>query len=458
MEILKLELSRPGPLNGELILPPDEEYFYYCLFMASLSTGSTELLHFQPTPQIDLLVEWFHTLKIITLIEPETLVIIGQGAQFRPDYQDVSFELSRHTRVNVLFVEFLRSSDWPLVQFKGTSLHLGQLSDELSNLQGYILDSKEGTLDIQFEQPKELKSEYKFKQSSSIARDIIFLRCLLDEHSCLVQEPFAINDSFIQVMNFFGIKTNIDRQGNQELSELEKRLSRLRGIKSEKKSICSIGGFKQINAKQIRLPADPDIASALTVLGCLIPKSYFILKNVSVNPSRSGIFTSLKRLGFKVDSLRRKERQGDAIADIEVQFTRNRLARKIGGESMLSSTRQYPILAIAACYADGESILRDIPLVHENEIMRLHHLATNLKHTGAEIGEFDEGIVIRGREECDSNTYQAQGDEILALALYVLSRTTHGKSHFMSIDLIEKYFPSFIPYIELLEVTQASEE
>ena len=90
--------------------------------------------------------------------------------------------------------------------------------------------------------------------------------------------------------------------------------------------------------------------------------------------------------------------------------------------------------------------------------MRLHHLATNLKHTGAEIGEFDEGIVIRGREECDSNTYQAQGDEILALALYVLSRTTHGKSHFMSIDLIEKYFPSFIPYIELLEVTQASEE
>lgn len=456
-------LSRPKSLKGELTLPPDSEYFFMTFLMASLSRGDSELLHYQESPQVLVYQSWFQQLEVPFHQETESLVIQGKNEHWRPQFKPLAFEVSDQLNCNLLWVEFLTQSEWNLIQFKSSDLigsdnHLKELYQALSadlilNTQ-FDLDLTDSLLSITPVKLAKLKSEYLFKDAQTNRRNLILLRHFLQSKPCSIQEPYALNDSMIPLMRFFGVEVDIDRQGTQELSELEKRLARLRGIKTEKRAISSYSGQQKLSAAQVRLPACPNIAAALSVLGSLTPRTEFILKNISVNPSRSGVFTCLRRLGYQVEILRRKERQGDAIGDLSVKFSRDRVARKLSSETMQSAYNHYALIATSACYAEGESILRDLFLKLPFHQKELHVLASNLKQTGAEIGEFDEGIVIRGREECDSGAYDGKDFTRVNLALYILCLTTHGQSEFFGLKMIEDYYPSLIEAIQTLQVNQ----
>jgi len=71
----------------------------------------------------------------------------------------------------------------------------------------------------------------------------------------------------------------------------------------------------------------------------------------------------------------------------------------------------------------------------------LERLAENLKQTGADVGVYDEGLVLRGREECDAGEFDCHGDPVLALALIVLARHTSGVSSVVGTECVDAFFP-----------------
>lgn len=452
-----IQLTRPKGLVGQVTLPPDPEYFFLSCLLASLCRDASDLIHFQESHQVNLFRSWFEEVGVEFQEETETIILQGKNFEWRPSFRDTNFNVSQHLLCNILWLEFLLQSQWAQVNFVGDALLLDELDSYLADQPHFDAQFQGEELVILRTQEPKLKAEVIFKKPQPIERNLIILRSLLNSHACTIQEPYALHDSLIPLLSTFGAPANIDRQGTQELSELEKRLARLRGIKTEKRSICSLDETSSLQAKQIRLPADPTMAAALSILGALTPRSDFTLKNVSVNSSRSGVFTAMKRFGYHIESLRRKERQGDAIADIQVKFSRDRLARKLSSETMQAAQSQYPLVCIAACYAEGESIIRDLFLQTPYQQRELHQLAQNLKHTGAEIGEFDEGIVIRGREECDSGDYDGMGYHKITLALYILCLTTHGKSNFYGMEQLEELYPEVVEAIQTLQLQEDTE-
>lgn len=449
-----VRLSRPEGLKGEIVISSDPIYFFLSCLCASFARGDSEFLNYSSSYQCNLFIEWFEAIELDFQIEPHSLILTGKSQEWQPKFKETIFELSHYHLANLLWAELLLFSGWSVLTFEGEPSQLqafAELTKKYLHAEGNI---KGQNLHLTRSEVPELNHEYRFTQAEPLLRNILTLRHFLAHESIRTQEPYALQDSLSSLLDFFGVDTQIDRQGTQELSELEKRLARLRGIKIEKKALFSMASKSQIKSKQIRLPGDPTVAAALATLGVLTPKTAFVIKNVSVNPSRSGFFTALKRFGYQVEILRRKERQGDAVGDIDVKFSRNRQSRKLGAETMQASELQYPLLSVGACYAEGESILRDISLETKSQITELHQLVSQLKITGAEVGEFDEGLVIRGREECDSGDYDGNVNPRIALALYILCQTTHGQSNFKGIAEINTYYSEVPKLIEKLQVSK----
>jgi 5-enolpyruvylshikimate-3-phosphate synthase len=107
---------------------------------------------------------------------------------------------------------------------------------------------------------------------------------------------------------------------------------------------------------------------------------------------------------------------------------------------MASSGSEWPFLALAACFAEGESILR-IPSENQEVFKQeLEDFAINFRKTGAEIGVYDYGIVLRGKEELDGGDFEAFSKPVLGLTLFVFSFLGRGHSSINNIESLETEF------------------
>lgn len=201
-------LSRPKSLKGELILPPDSEYFFMTFLMASLSRGDSELLHYQESPQVLVYQNWFQQLEVPFHQETESLIIQGKNEHWRPQFKSLTFEVSDQLNCNLLWIEFLVQSEWNLIQFKSSNLigsdnHLKELYEALNtdiqlNTQ-FDLALSDSVLSITPTKLAKLKSEYVFKDAQINRRNLIILRHVLQSTPCSIQEPYALNLSLIHI-------------------------------------------------------------------------------------------------------------------------------------------------------------------------------------------------------------------------------------------------------------------
>lgn len=211
-----------------------------------------------------------------------------------------------------------------------------------------------------------------------------------------------------------------------------------------------------VSPGEIYIPGDISSAAFFIVLAALIPKARIIIEQVSLNPGRSGIINVLKRMQAKIKVVVFK---ADKSANFEPQGNLTISSSKLKGtvvypKEIPSLVDELPILMVAACFAQGRTIIKGVGELRVKETDRINSMVVNLRKMGAEIRVTKvglvENIIIQGRGRLCGSELKSFGDHRTAMSMVVAALAADGESRLDDISCVNKSFPGFLKTLESL--------
>jgi 5-enolpyruvylshikimate-3-phosphate synthase len=299
---------------------------------------------------------------------------------------------------------------------------------------------------------------------SPVLRNRMLLRALVRSEYLSFEEKSTVHDQWTRMLMYFGVKMRYESRGMEQLSEFERRLMMAQGKKIERTQFTELFETKVITGREYFVPGDTTEATAFALLATVgnMPKENVVrLMNVELNTSRAGALTCLKRMGANIETVTRREKFGDVFGDVEIyplEAGKRLQGRRFSEDVISTGFEEYALLAVAACFAEGETILR-LPK-ESREAMRASNefLAENLRKTGVEVGVYDDGLVIRGMETIvNGNGFDGGQWPQMGLALGVLSLALQNDEPVQGAENVEAVFPGVLEKLKLVLVPEASE-
>jgi len=258
------------------------------------------------------------------------------------------------------------------------------------------------------------------------------------------EEKIAVKDSLIRELSTFGAELEWKQDGIDESDELAKRMAKLHGIKNERKWICNIPPVHSLLSRDRFIAGDVTEAAFLALAASLIPDSNITIKAVSLDASRAGIFGAFKRLGADIEFATRHERGNDVWGDLRVRSGNGLIGRRLGSDILSTCLDEIPLLAVLACFADGETILKLPAWALEPCKPVLEAIYENLKVAGIESGLYEDGLILRGKAEIEGDGFDCKNFPILGMALRILNKKAKGKKEIMGIECVENLYPGIM--------------
>ena len=196
-------------------------------------------------------------------------------------------------------------------------------------------------------------------------------------------------------------------------------------------------------------PGDLSSAAFFIVGATLLPGSQVIIRNVGVNPLRTGVLSILEKMGAHVEIVETKEEAGEPFADLLVESSPLK-AVEIKGDVIPRSIDEIPILAIAAAKAEGTTVIRDAKELRVKETDRIKAIVSGLRKFGVTVEEFEDGMAITGQQELRGTTVSSYGDHRVAMAFIIAGLTASGETKVEDTESIATSFPEFVESLESL--------
>ena len=210
-----------------------------------------------------------------------------------------------------------------------------------------------------------------------------------------------------------------------------------------------------LKAVDITVPGDISSAAFWMVAGLCHPNARILIKGVGLNPSRTGIVDVLMEMGAG-DALQLVDERiegGEPVSDILVTSTELH-GIEIGGDMIPRMLDEVPILAVAACFATGDTVVRDAAELRVKETDRIYTTVTELTRLGADIAATEDGMVIHGKgpgnSEITGAECQSHGDHRLAMSMAVAGLIGNGEVTVHGAADASVSYPEFWQHLELL--------
>jgi len=230
------------------------------------------------------------------------------------------------------------------------------------------------------------------------------------------------------------------------------RLLRAMGAKIESQGTTIIVQplSSPLKAQSVSVPGDVSSAAFWLVAGVVHPNARIVLQNVGVNPTRTGIIDALRSMGanLAIDNLR--EEGGEPVADVIVTSS-DLYGTVIEGDIIPSLIDELPVIALAACFAKGDTIIRDAAELRVKESDRIATTIEELSKMGAKIDELPDGMIIHGTGKLLGATVRSHDDHRLAMTLGIAGVVAHGETAVQNADSVDISYPGFWQDIEGLQ-------
>lgn len=205
----------------------------------------------------------------------------------------------------------------------------------------------------------------------------------------------------------------------------------------------------RLRAMDVRVPADISSAAYWLVAGACHPDAEVRARNVGVNPTRSGILDALAMMGADIRMENRREEGGEPVADLVARSSALRGA-EIAGDLIPRLVDEVPVLALAACFAEGTTVIRDAAELRVKESDRLAASRIELSRLGAQVEELDDGLRITGGRKLRGATHKTYGDHRIAMTAGVAGLLAEGETVIQSAETAAVSYPSFWDDLESL--------
>ncbi len=258
--------------------------------------------------------------------------------------------------------------------------------------------------------------------ASAQVKSAILLAGLISTGTTSVIEPASSRDHTERMLKAFGADISIRGE-----------LGRNIVIKS---------GAKLVGQK-ILIPGDISSASFWMIAASIVPNSEILIKNVGLNPTRTGILNVMDSMGCNYEILDKATVAGEPIGSVKVKTANNLKSFTIEGDVLPKLIDEIPILTVAACFCNGVSEIKDAKELRVKETDRLKVMARQLRKFGAKISEKEDGLIINGQSKFNSAEVDSETDHRVSMSLAIASLLAKGTSKIMRADASRVSYPSF---------------
>lgn len=212
-------------------------------------------------------------------------------------------------------------------------------------------------------------------------------------------------------------------------------------IRTEGKSVY-VKPADELYAKKVIVPGDISSATYFLVAAAITPNSCVTVKNVGINPTRDGILRVLSDMGADVKVEKTSGEIGEPTADVTVR-TSDLKGCVVGGEVIPTLIDEIPAIAILACFADGETIIKDAAELKVKESNRIDVMVDNLKKMGADIEATEDGMIIRGGRPLHGAVIDSHLDHRVAMSFAVAAMNAEGETEITGAECVDISYPGF---------------
>jgi len=201
-------------------------------------------------------------------------------------------------------------------------------------------------------------------------------------------------------------------------------------------------GGQRLRATDIVVPADFSSAAFYLVAASIIPGSELRLKQVGLNPRRTGLLHALRLMGADISEENPAEQGGEPVADLVVRYAPLKGAR-IPEELVPDMIDEFPALFVAAAAAEGQTVVSGAAELRVKESDRLAAMATGLRALGMQVDETEDGATLHGGVRLGSGTIESHGDHRIAMAFAIAGQISDGEVRINDVANVATSFPDF---------------
>jgi 3-phosphoshikimate 1-carboxyvinyltransferase len=300
--------------------------------------------------------------------------------------------------------------------------------EPLSRMGAKILGRNEGSLAPLAISGGRLKAiDYESPVSSAQIKSSILLAGLYADGETSVREPTLSRDHSERMFHLFG--ATIERSDN--------------GVK--------VRGGVELVAQEVTVPGDISSAAFFIVAALITPGSELLIRNVGVNPTRTGVIDILREMGGYVELLNQREVSGEPVADILVRSSALK-GIHISGGVIPRAIDEFPVICVAAACAEGFTTIRNANELRVKETDRITAMSGNLRSLGVQVTECEDGMDISGSERLLGGEVDSFGDHRIAMSLSVAALVTSTGITVKDTECVATSFPNFFQLLEKVSV------
>jgi 3-phosphoshikimate 1-carboxyvinyltransferase len=256
--------------------------------------------------------------------------------------------------------------------------------------------------------------------ASAQVKSCILLAGLITEGETTVSEPLLSRDHSERMLQAFGAKLSVNPENHS----------------------VTITGYPKLTGQSIIVPGDISSAAFWLIAGSIIPNSELLIENVGINPTRTGILDILAEMGANITLENERTVTGEPVADLRVKSSQLK-GCTIAGSVIPRLIDEIPILAVAAVFAKGKTVIKDASELRVKESDRLGVMASQLNKMGANITEFPDGLEIIGETPLKGADLDSFTDHRIAMSLAIASLAAQGTTVLNRAEAASVSYPEF---------------
>lgn len=442
---MKLEVTKKNKLKGEIVIPADKSISHRAVMFSSLAKGVSEIKNFSHGADCMSTLEVCKSLGIEAEFKDEKTLIINSKNGFTSPKNDLYCGNSGTTMR--LMSGVLAGQNFNSVLTGDESLSkrpMKRVIEPLTLMGAKIISDGRAPLEI-YGQPLHA-IDYIYPIASAQVKSCVLLAGLHASGKTSFTEPYLSRNHTELMLEYLG--ASIERCEEAKMRRCVENENPLNLYASTPPRLLpskTIIEHSQLQAKAITIPGDISSAAFFIVAGLIIPNSEIILKNVGLNPTRTGILDVVKSMGGHVEILDKKVVSNEEIGDIKVKYSQLK-ACTIEGGIIPRLIDELPVIAVLAVQAEGTTVIKDAGDLRNKESDRIKAVVNELKKIGANIEETEDGFIIEGRDKCgltggaEVETYH---DHRLAMSLYVAGLICERPITINGFEWVDISFPEF---------------
>ena len=414
-------------LNGEITIPADKSISHRAVIFASLADGISTIRNFSDGQDPKSTLNIFRKLGVDIDIINKSTVIINSKSKLLPPPNSLDCGNSGTSMRLISGILARQKFDSILIGDQSLSKRPMKRIIEPLTLMGADIQSKNNTAPLIIKGKTLQPINYKTPKASAQVKSCILLAGLGTEGKTTITEPYLSRNHTEIMLKYMG--ADIQTEGNS--------------VSISKSKLSPI---------DIEICGDISSAAYFIAAALIIPDSKVILKNVGLNPTRTGMLDILKQMGADIKILDEIEICGEKTGTLEVKYS-NLKCCEISGEIIPRLIDEIPIIAVLATQVQGQTIIKDAQELRNKESDRITAVVTELRKLGADIEETPDGMIINGKTDlfgdCEVETYH---DHRLAMSLYVAGLICKKEILINRFQWVNISFPKFEKLFNTLKV------